>query len=141
MTMLRLKITGMESLLVRERDNLRDVSPPLARFAPVLAASALANFIAGGRPPWAPLDPAYSRSKTADGYATGILVRTGALMGSIRTVVNGDRVTVGSGVPYASAHQYGITRRNIPPRPFFVLQDEDLRSLGKFVADYITGAA
>jgi len=138
--MLRLVTTGMENSLARERDNLRDMSPPLARFAPALVASVLANFAAGGRPPWAPLAPGYLRSKTAKGYSTAILVRTGALMGSVRTMVEGARVTAISGVPYASAHQYGIASRNIPPRPFLVLQDEDIRLLGELVADYITGA-
>ena len=48
-----------------------------------------------------------------------LLIKNGVLWRSFRTEVNGDSVTVGTGLVYAAIHQFGSPKQNIPARPFF----------------------
>ena len=75
------------------------------------------NFVAGGRPSkWRPLK---------DGRAS-YLYKTGALLRSISYRSGRDWASAGTDFePYAAVHQFGYAPKNIPPRPFVVLQEDD----------------
>jgi phage gpG-like protein len=81
----------------------------LGQLRDVLKADALEGFQTSSDPDkiaWRPLKR--RRGKP--------LVKTGRLRGSISAVIQGDAVSVFSGVPYAGFHQLGTSR--IPARPF-----------------------
>lgn len=65
-------------------------------------------------------DTQEQRAREGTGSA-GILVRTGALLRSIRYQVKGDEVVVGSNLDYAAYQQFGTD--NIPARPFLGFND------------------
>lgn len=134
---LKLEALDGGAILKRERERLKDISPAIASLAKPLYDSIMENFYSGGRPPWAPLSPGYLKRKIADGYQPDILVRTGALMNSVKVSASGARISASSGVEYASVHQYGAG--NIPPRPFLTLQPDDQARLSGLVGDYIAG--
>ncbi len=126
-------------LLKQERERLQDISPALFSFARPLYDSIIENFYSGGRPPWAPLSPGYLARKTKSGYPPDILIRTGALLNSIKVAPDGGRVTASTGVEYAAPLQYGTG--NTPPRPFLMLQPEDEAELSRLVVEYIAGVS
>lgn len=123
-----------------ERERMADMGPVLGGFAPALYESIMKNFETGGRPPWAPLDPEYARRKAGRGYARDILVRTGAMKRGVGVAAGPGRVTAFSPAPYSSTHQRGDAKRNIPARPFLVMQAGDREELARMIGDYITGA-
>ncbi|VAX22509.1 hypothetical protein MNBD_NITROSPINAE03-2051 [hydrothermal vent metagenome] len=137
--MATINATAGGALLQQERERLNDISPALFSFARPLYDSIIENFYSGGRPPWAPLSPGYLKRKTESGYPPDILIRTGALLNSIKVTPDGGRVTATAGVEYAAALQYGTG--NIPPRPFLMLQPEDETELSRLVVEYIAGVS
>ncbi|HEB71347.1 MAG TPA: hypothetical protein ENI77_01855 [Nitrospirae bacterium] len=126
-------------LLKQERERLQDIEPALFSFVGPLYDSIIENFYSGGRPPWAPLSPGYLKRKTKEGYPPDILIRTGALLNSIRVGSDGGRVTATAGVEYAAPLQYGAGAA--PPRPFLMLQPEDTAELSRLVVEYIAGVS
>lgn len=137
---LTVKLFGTDEIMSGERGRLADMGPALDGFAPRLYESIMKNFEAGGRPPWAPLDPEYARRKADRGLSRRILVGTGAMKSGVGVATGPGRITVFSKAPYSSVHQRGDAARNIPARPFLVLQDEDREELARMTGDYITGA-
>lgn len=75
------------------------------------------------------------------------LIRTGALMNSIRTNVTRRKMTVGSDLPYAAIHQFGGMagrgrRTRIPARPYLMdeagrLDRRDVASIERITRDFI----
>ena len=86
--------------------------------------------IQGGPKKWRP------RKKTV---TWPILKKSAALMNSIYVNAENDRVKVGSsGLAYNAAQNYGYQKRNLPARPFLVVQDSDLRKIGILFKKYLT---
>jgi len=93
----------------------------------VIIPSIRQNFVAEGRPQWAPLSPQTVRTRKASGP---ILDRTGRLL-KVATQFNiwhytKDSATItglDSRVSYAKYHQGGTSK--MPQRPFVLIQRED----------------
>lgn len=89
---------------------------------------------AGVRPtPW----PARKNSKAAH----PLLIKSGNMRQSIHTQVQGnDSVQVGASVPYAAAQQLGSKKKNISPRPFFpVLENQLTGQVDEELVDILSG--
>lgn len=108
----------------------------------VMIESITRNFMAGGRPKWAPLSPAtIRRRRQGEGEGTPKPLRdTGILMASIGRPNKGGyyalkplSVSVGTNVPYA--------RYQNKTRPFMVLQKADEEKIMKAGLDHIKKAA
>lgn len=137
---LAVEVSGVDELFGGERERLADMGPVLGGFAPRLYESIMKNFEAGGRPPWAPLDPEYARRKADRGHPRNILVRTGAMKSGVGVAAGPGKIATFSAAPYSSVHQHGDAKRNIPSRPFLDIQDGDREELVRMIGDYITGA-
>lgn len=101
--------------LERLAAKLADLHDPLAEMGEMLVASTHARFGQGVTPegaPWAPLAP----SVVAQKKGPGILRESFHLQGSIRYQVSGDELRVGTDLPYAAAHQFGLPARTIRPK-------------------------
>lgn len=94
---------------------------------------------AGSSGKWAPLSPAYKRWKETHFPGQPILKLTGALSESLTSaealdaifIADPDQLTLGSGVPYARAHQRG--GGNLPARPPISLNENAKRRLQKAI--------
>lgn len=64
-----------------------------------------------------------------------ILQVSGSLKSSINYTVSGDTVTIASGKEYGEYLQYGTV--NMAPRPFLMLQNEDVTEIEDYFADYL----
>lgn len=99
------------------------------------------NFDEEGRPvPWPPLSIPYALWKARRYPGRKILERTLALRSSIRVDVEPDlfgtaSIAASTDIPYAPFHQFGAPGRNLPPRPFLVLTEEDKEEVAQAVAD------
>jgi phage virion morphogenesis protein len=67
---------------------------------------------------WTPLKHPRGKKSATPGTTRPILWDSGLLGGSIRRELLDDSVMVGSNMKYAAAHQYGYSKRHIPPRPY-----------------------
>lgn len=124
---------------------------PLLESITQVMASTFKDRFHQGPPPgvtWAPLDPVTLAIRRRHGHGgKHTLVRGGELRDSIRPLAQGpDYVEVGTTLEYAADVQEGgtVTRgrgrsRQLPPRPFVVLGDEDLADLEDMVVRYFTG--
>jgi len=84
------------------------------------------NFQEGGRPDkWKPL-------KTPDHK---ILVKTGNLRSKFYMRVSKNTIRIGTRIAYAPYQQHGT--KTIPPRPFLLLQDEDLETALASIEEFI----
>lgn len=113
----------------------------LAPAVPLVADAIERNFDEEGRPVrWPPLAPATLRRKPA---GLRILQRTGRLRRSIQTRLEGNAVIASTDLPYAAAHQYGLSRaesrgaprRHLPARPFLVLTQTDKQEIAQTIAE------
>jgi len=70
-----------------------------------------------------------------------LLQRSGDLRKSIHTQLQGsDEVKVGAPMVYAAAHQLGSAKRNLPPRPFFpVLNNQLTGNVTDEITDVLSG--
>lgn len=135
---------------VEERQ--RDFRPLLNRIGQIMTASTDQNFIDQGRPDaWQPLSPvtlARRRSGPNPNMSDQILRDTGRLMNSLSSPSSADAILeltpdslrFGTNVEYASVHQFGWPERNIPARPFMLLQQEDLEDIAAELLEWIAGA-
>ena len=75
-----------------------------------------------GRQPWLP-------SKRALEQGGQTLRKDGRLLASIKWVALPDGVKWGTNVVYAKAMHYGLPYRNVTPRPFMGMNDDDRASV------------
>ena len=73
-----------------------------------------------------------------------ILVTQGLLVGSIDWRAGNEDLRVGTNLAYAAIHNFGGKAGRgkkvvIPPRPFMVVQDEDLEEINDALEDHLTG--
>jgi phage gpG-like protein len=140
--------------------HLQDIAPALAEAGETVRTSVERNFIAEGRPQkWKP-----SRRAAKTGGQT--LSDTGRLRNSFSVEADSRKVSIGTSVSYAAAHQLGakigarvilpvkgkalfwpgarhpVKKVNwpgatIPARPFLVIQDEDWVEIRAAMAEHI----
>lgn len=83
--------------------------------------SVMRNFDEEGRPQrWPP-----RKRETPETAGRKILQRTNKLRSSISTRPSHNGVQVGTNVHYGATHQLGDQKRNIPARPYLLVQRED----------------
>ena len=142
MLRLRFQLDSALDRLQHLSDRLQDAATLLAPAVPVVAAAIQRNFEEEGRPErWPPLSPGYALWKAARHPGRKILERTGALRSSIRVGIEPTvpaALVASTDLPYAAAHQFGMPPRNLPPRPFLVLTDEDREEVAQAIADALT---
>jgi phage virion morphogenesis protein len=134
------RVQELSTALRRTMARCKDLRPAWEVVGMDLLRSVEGNFNAEGRPSaWAPWSPAYAayRAKKKPGK---ILTRDGNLRRSITSEPDARGVTLGSNVAYARAQQLGYQPRNLPPRPFVAVQDEDWDKIERTIGDYIAGA-
>lgn len=69
-----------------------------------------------------------------------ILLDSGRLRSSIAYKIEGPgKVGVGTNVKYAGAHQFGSTKKQIPARPFLVIQEDDREEFIRLIREHVMG--
>ncbi len=112
----------------------KNLKRPLRIIGELLRSSILENFRQEGRP------EKWKRSVRAmmnDGLTLSL---SGRLKGSISSRVENQRVSVYSDVIYAATQHFGDPKRNIPARPFMMIQDSDFIQAMKIIKYYIVKA-
>jgi len=124
-----LKINSKRALnrLDRIANNLNTI--PWGKIGELAKKSVQTNFTAGGRPvKW---------RKRKDNKPHPILIKSGILKNSIYSETHKFGVTIGSRVPYQAVHEYGYQPRNIPARPYLMLQTSDKVMIKKMIKKHI----
>lgn len=137
---LRIELDPALNLLQALAARLSAPGELLVPAVPLVASAIERNFDEEGRPVrWPPLTPATLRRKPA---GLKILQRTGRLRRSIQTHLEGNVVIASTDLPYAAAHQFGLSRakprefpRRLPARPFLVLTETDKQEIAQTLAD------
>jgi phage virion morphogenesis protein len=135
------EIQGLSRLIGRVRrlvTDTRHVERPLRAAGEVLRRSVEQNFRAQGRPArWKGLAPS-TLARRRRGRGRGgpqILIDTGRLKNSIAVRLVTEGVEVGTNVRYARRQQFGFPKgegrghSETPPRPFLMVQDEDIDTI------------
>lgn len=92
----------------------------------------------GGTKRWKDVSPLYAAKKKAAGKdPKNILLYTGQLRSSITYRTEGSSVYVGTNKNYAEDLQRG--KGKMPPRPFLVIQSEDVDDIQDVLVDSIIG--
>lgn len=131
--MAEIKVDGLEEIIaslgeVEERS--RDLTPVMAVLAEDMKTLIDDAFEAEAGPDgklWQPLKA--STLARRRGTSAKILTDTGVLRNSINARASATAIRFGTNVPYAGAHQFGVSERNLVARPFFPIRE----SGGKFV--------
>lgn len=77
-----------------------------------------------GRPiEWAPLSPKYAK-RVGRSHAT--LYVSGRLFAGFQMTAGHDSAVISNDVIHAAAHQYGVSARNLPARPFVPILGDQL---------------
>lgn len=124
-------------LLGRQFDDFKE--PLETSVELVILPSIRTNFEVGGRPKWRPLSEPY-RTHRLPGP---ILVQTGALFAAATAMANwtvtrdSAEMTGVDSAAYAGYHQSGT--REMPARPFALLQDEDVENIIRIFEIWIDG--
>lgn len=90
----------------------------------------------GGDNKWVKLtDSTTEARKKKNKWPGKILQVSGSLKSSINYTVSGETVTIAGGKKYGEYLQYGTV--NMAPRPFLMLQNEDVTEIEDYFADYL----
>lgn len=126
-----------------------DLREPLSLIGEIVAASVDKNFqvegrhngdpdsIFGGPKKWEEWSDSWRKTREKMGKNGKILTLNGGLASSIAYEVSGNVVTISSGKIYAARLHYGDRTKNLPPRPFLVIQDEDLDEMNEALASFL----
>jgi phage gpG-like protein len=127
------EIVGYDELmrrLERLKAKARDASPAFDEAADLALRSVDKNFEVGGRPAWTPHAPATLRQMIGP---RRLLIESGALRDSMKKKVGATSASVFPTDKKAAWHQFGTEvhgKPHIPPRPFLLLQAEDVPAIG-----------
>jgi phage virion morphogenesis protein len=88
--------------------------------------------------PWAPLSPQYRARKSRNRDI--ILVFNGYLRDLLRYQTSSTEFVFGTDRIYGATHQFGDPDRNIPPRPFLGISDNDRREILDIFNDHLRAA-
>ncbi len=132
------KFEGLEPLLrrlVRMAAQARNRRQPLREAAQEMAQSIRENFDAGGRPAKWQAHALSTRRRVIG--PRRVLIRSGKLRNSFKPQATNDEATATSNVVYGPRQHFGYPggkgrgRSRTPARPFAMLQDEDVDSIGR----------
>jgi phage virion morphogenesis protein len=130
-------------------NRLDNPTPLMKIFGAVIVRSVQKNFEAGGRPnAWIPSQRVLtglvkkSHGEMGAGGGKTLIVQgwAGGLLGSIHSNASRDEVKIGTPKIYGAVHQFGWAERNIPARPFLVIQDEDWDTIIRKTETWMTKA-
>lgn len=133
----------VDRVLDRIADNVENATPAFEAIADRFAAAEQQQFASQGGfggGGWAPLSPAYAAWK-ASRYPGGILVRTGALKGSLTSrpfgveTISNKQAVFGTAVAYAGYHQSGTSK--MPARPPVQLPESERAQWVKIMQRFI----
>jgi phage gpG-like protein len=124
-----------------------DIAPLLPEIGEIIVSSVQTNFEVGGRHGTAneyggsDAPGTWTRSQRAIDDNGQTLLDTGRLAASIVWAISGETLFIGTNVEYGAIHQFGgLTGKghvvNIIPRPYLVLQNEDLRAIKDAVVEF-----
>ena len=129
----------LKRLLKFTEKKVKDLSPTFKIIRAKVVASVRRNFVVGGRPDkW--LDPVRKSDPKHKHQNRPTLRITSALMnatsGKVTKGPKGTDLEMRNNLRYARAQQFGTLAvgGHLPPRPFILFQDEDIR----FASDQIT---
>lgn len=138
--MLSLKFNANQSRnylneLIKKVQNL---TPALHEIGQLMVASTDENFqneqnIYGVK--WKQNTPATLHYKASRGFIMKVLQRRGMLRSSIQYRIEGDKVSVGTNLPYGAFHQYGTNR--LPKREFLGVSRQDQKEIIAILEDYL----
>lgn len=130
-------------------DKVSEFEDPLRKAVrEVVIPSIQTNFRVAGRPAWAPLSEATEEIRNRLGGGSGILVKTGALEGTMgredlwqfssdEAVLAGLPSDVWYGIIHQSGYEGGGGANPIPARPFAVLQAEDEEKIDEIFVEWL----
>lgn len=85
--------------------------------------------------PWLAWSPRYAKTRHS---GQSLLQSGGRLLDSIHAFVSGDEVAGwGTNVIYGATHQFGDEGRDIPPRPYLGISNDDRDELEQLLFDYM----
>ena len=144
----------VEQYLVRLARRMRDMRPVMNAIGEIIVASVRRNFRESRAPDGTPWKPVKRKGRP--------LVDSGRLRNSVGYLAGHDRVEVGTGVVYASFHQFGtgpytirprrkkalywpgaahpvkqVNHPGLPARPFLMVQDEDWTEIRDAMLEYL----
>lgn len=142
-TVFRLDVDGADETafaVSRFSDSIQDYRPAWEEVGDHLKTVVERRFDSQG-PGWAPLSPTYASWKAARYPGAPILVRTGALRGSMGSVNRAGPMSLewGTAVRYAVFHQRGT--RKMPQRKVIHLEPDDARYIHRIMSRYINRKA
>jgi phage virion morphogenesis protein len=98
-------------------------------------ASIRQNFREEGRP------EKWKKSIRAKATGGKTLSDTNVLRNSIRTDIGKrQQIISGTGVVYAAVHQFGYSKKNIPARPFLMVQEDDWEYIANKILQGVSDA-
>ena len=123
----RIKLPGLresdvKKFLTRRIPGMADPTPVLEAMGTQLVSLTKRAFndSALRAAPWPPRKNQATRNSSGQFLSQQLLKKTGALYQSIAIArLTSKEVHVGTDRPYAAAHQFGSSKRNLPARPFF----------------------
>lgn len=124
------------------QDRMKDTSPGMIRVVKEVVIPAIdKNFIAGGRPGWAPLDAATINQRGREGSGATPLIRSGNLLEEATSFDNwvvsqDDAVMVlPENAEYGYVHEDGSA--NVPARPFMEIPEDDLARADEIMTEWV----
>lgn len=125
-----------------------DRRPAWPGVAKIARDHARRRFAAEG-PGWEGLTEGYAVRKAEKHGVKKILSATGALEDSLTEEgaegaiydATPDTLTVGSSLPYARAHHFGLLERSLPARPIYLVDDELAREVAEVMERDLTDFA
>lgn len=143
---MKIQIT-VDSELARKKlaqmaKNSVNLRPALQDIENMLQSSVEQNFVDEGRPKaWKGLSESRKKQrekrKPKPTWPGQILTETGQLRGSINTRIQEKNVLIGSNLEYAKKHQDGDQSKNLPARPFLVIQKEDVIEAREILLEHL----
>ncbi len=108
---------------------------PLKEMGKIAKRSIKKNFDVGGRysVPKSVKGGASRWVKRKDNKTHPILKKGGDLKGSISYRVKGEVVELASRLDFSAFQNYGFTKKNVPARPYMVIQEEDKHKMGDLI--------
>lgn len=117
---------------------IRNLTPALHEVGQLMVASTDENFqneqnIYGVK--WKQNTPATIRYKVSRGFIMKVLQRRGMLRSSIQYRIEGDKLSVGTNIPYGAYHQFGTNR--LPKREFLGVSRQDQKEIVAILSEYL----
>lgn len=88
---------------------------------------------------WEGLKDSTLARKKRKGFAPRILKERLTLLRSIDTEVTAQAIIIGTKVKYAAAHQFGVSKRNLPQRAFLGMSNDDRTAIHDLLVKYFEG--